>query len=110
MFGSDWEGVLFNKRSGNINIQNTFVGNIDHDQNLSGLIPRSIYELFKEVGQERNKSKEFAVYCSFLQVYNEKIFDLLTVIIVFLINVNFYRISLPQKHSTFVKIKWMACM
>lgn len=62
------------------NIQNTYIGDLDEDKNLSGLIPRTIHELFREIQKEENRAQNFAVYCSFLQIYNEKIFDLLTVL------------------------------
>lgn len=79
MFGSDWENVLF-KNNGNVaNIQNTFIGDLDFDGNHTGLIPRSIHRLFNEIQNEENKSQNFVVYCSFLQIYNEKVFDLLSV-------------------------------
>ena len=39
-----------------------------------GIIPRSIYELFSQI---RSTQANVTVYCSFVQIYNEKIFDLL---------------------------------
>lgn len=80
MFGSDWENVMF-RNQGSRKSQNTFInGDLVADTNFSGLIPRTIFSLFKEIQKEENKSQSFVVYCSFLQIYNEKIFDLLTVI------------------------------
>lgn len=41
----------------------------------SGVIPRAIEQVFA-----RAKSEKAAIFCSFLQIYNEKIYDLLQVI------------------------------
>ncbi|TMW65199.1 hypothetical protein Poli38472_009366 [Pythium oligandrum] len=40
-----------------------------------GLIPRVIFKLFEHIA--RSSSREFVVKCSFLQIYNEQILDLL---------------------------------
>jgi GTP-sensing pleiotropic transcriptional regulator CodY len=40
-----------------------------------GIIPRAIDQIFKQAGG----SKSVGVFCSFLQIYNEKIYDLLQV-------------------------------
>lgn len=43
-----------------------------------GLVPRSIHLLFDLIKQQTNlQKKKFTVYCSYLQIYKEKIFDLL---------------------------------
>ena len=39
-----------------------------------GIIPRSISELY---GTIRNQNIKLTIYCSFLQIYNEKLYDLL---------------------------------
>lgn len=42
------------------------------------MIPRSINYLFEKIAVESNRThRKYIVYCSFLQIYNEKIFDLL---------------------------------
>lgn len=79
MFGSDWENVMFANQGNIVNIQNTYIGDLEDDRNFSGLIPRSIHRLFEEIQTEENAPQRFVVYCSFLQIYNEKIFDLLNV-------------------------------
>lgn len=107
MFGSDWENVMFRNQGGPRKIQNTFInGDLVADTNFSGLIPRTIFSLFKEIQKDENKSQSFVVYCSFLQIYNEKIFDLLTVINVWLIALTFYRTRMPQIRWTLERIKW----
>lgn len=40
----------------------------------AGVIPRFIQDLFKTISQQGHK---MTIYCSFLQIYNEKLFDLL---------------------------------
>ncbi len=43
-----------------------------------GVTFRSIQELFDQIrAKNRGKRKHYRVYCSFLQIYNEKIYDLL---------------------------------
>lgn len=43
-----------------------------------GVVPRSVRLLFDLVKQESNQGrKRYSVYCSYLQVYKEKIYDLL---------------------------------
>jgi len=79
MFGSDWENVVVRAQGNIVNLQNTYIGDIDEDENFSGLIPRSIHALFKEIQTPENAPQKFVIYCSFLQIYNEKIYDLLTV-------------------------------
>lgn len=50
---------------------------IETGQN-EGIVPRSVHLLFDYIKQESNLgTKRFTVHCSYLQVYKEKIFDLL---------------------------------
>ena len=43
-----------------------------------GLVPRAVYALFDEIRKQSGSGKKrFIVYCSFLQIYKEKIYDLL---------------------------------
>ena len=58
MFGSNWEESL--QRA-----------NIGDQGEKHGVIPRAIYRLFEE------SLEGFSVYCSFIQIYNEKLYDLL---------------------------------
>lgn len=46
------------------------------DGNNKGLIPRSISLLFNHIEKASNKI-EFSIKCSFLEIYNEKLYDLL---------------------------------
>jgi kinesin family protein 11 len=64
MFGSDWTGKMDHNR-------NDFYFNPFDDNN--GLVPRAINHIFSLL------DKNSTVYCSFLQIYNEKLIDLLEV-------------------------------
>ena len=89
MFGPHWDDNSGSR-------QNTlgglrFDGNIDRfleEKAMLGIIPRSIEQIFYDLEKrieakilagesEHVASSEFTVYCSFLQIYNEKLFDLL---------------------------------
>ena len=80
MFGPHWDDNPHGR-------QNTmgglmFNGDIDRyydDKAKLGIIPRSIEQVFAslEVMTRDQPEREFTVYCSFLQIYNEKLFDLL---------------------------------
>ncbi|KAL4095662.1 hypothetical protein PRIC1_009035 [Phytophthora ramorum] len=45
-----------------------------------GVVPRSIERLFAEMEREKRATggASFSVYCSFIEIYNEKIFDILS--------------------------------
>ena len=43
-----------------------------------GIVPRSVRQIFETIKQESSLGrKKFIVYCSYLQVYKEKVYDLL---------------------------------
>ena len=43
-----------------------------------GLIPRTIRQMFNLIKKEEiSEGKNYTVYCSFIQIYNERIYDLL---------------------------------
>lgn len=46
-----------------------------------GITQRSIFELYGQLGElrktERTSGRHYQVFCSYLQIYNEKVFDLL---------------------------------
>ncbi|KAL4463423.1 hypothetical protein ABPG72_006745 [Tetrahymena utriculariae] len=77
MFGSDWEKMT--SKPDRVQKQHTFFEQLDTDDNFAGIIPRTIYYLFNSVEQKKkeNSNLNIQIYCSFLQIYNEKIFDLL---------------------------------
>ncbi|CAD8103063.1 unnamed protein product [Paramecium sonneborni] len=69
MFGSDWEQQI--QMNFGINHQSTYCTDLKNDISFAGIIPRVIFGLFENLPQN------FYIYCSFLQIYNEKIYDLL---------------------------------
>lgn len=88
IFGSDWtsnEGLETYPSIKRVK------NNTPHDENFvqkdftinpfsegNGLIPRMINQIFNQIGKVFKKVKnKNSVYCSFLQIYNEKIYDLL---------------------------------
>lgn len=77
MFGSDWSNIVRRETSSEERKQEqtTFLRSIEQDENYGGVIPRSIYLLFDRLIQKRRKF--IKVYCSFLQIYNENMADLL---------------------------------
>jgi hypothetical protein len=77
MFGSDWEQLVCEMQINRTNMQTTYVENVKDDRYFSGLIPRMIFDIFREIDTQDKKADSFAVYCCFLQIYNEKVYDLL---------------------------------
>ena len=57
--------------------QGQFIPQIDsaEEENL-GIIPRMINDVFAQK-QKKSKGRHISIYCSFLQIYNERVFDLL---------------------------------
>lgn len=80
MFGADWDTII-NKnlallKGESSTQQKTFFQEPEKDLLYAGLIPRIVCEVFnllKNQGIEDN----FNIFCTFMQIYNEKIFDLL---------------------------------
>ena len=76
MFGNDWTYNLnknkFNFDEFNFLIDKNFIVNPFNNNN--GIIPRLIIELFNIVNQENSNVK---ISCSYIQIYNERIYDLL---------------------------------
>lgn len=52
-----------------------------HSSENIGITQRCIYELYSQLAElrktERSSGRHYQVFCSFLQIYNEKVFDLL---------------------------------
>jgi hypothetical protein len=68
MFGSEWTGNRdFEAKD--------FIFNPFATDN--GLVPRTINHIFSEIQESKNST----VSCSYIQIYNEKIYDLLDVIV-----------------------------
>jgi hypothetical protein len=48
-----------------------------YDQMEQGMIPRAIKQVFSQIEMlYKTTNLEFTVFCSFIQIYNEKLFDL----------------------------------
>lgn len=75
MFGSDWNNIIKEGGEGGRTLQSTFIRSIEQDENHAGLIPRCIYLLFDRLIAKRRR--HIKIYCSFLQLYNEQLSDLL---------------------------------
>ena len=82
MFGAEW---TFNFLNNNLNrkiIKDEFNFLIDKDfildpfSSTNGIIPRIIFELFDIINKEK-KNEKIKISCSYIQVYNERIYDLL---------------------------------
>lgn len=76
MFGPNWEESLrsdMSKPKPSTNI------NYAEQSEKHGIIPRAVYKLFSETLGENVSvaSQEYTIYCSFVQIYNEKLYDLL---------------------------------
>ena len=56
---------------------------MEKDDNYAGIIPRTIFELFNLINENNNNEfmEKVVVFVSFLEIYNEKIYDLLGVFI-----------------------------
>jgi hypothetical protein len=47
----------------------------EREASSMGLIPRAIFEIFELA--EKEEIIDYSVYCSFVQIYNENLFDML---------------------------------
>ena len=78
MFGKDWTSkvkALARKMHEWIKTEEQYHG--DEYLDDLGLIPRSIQEVFYYCASQSIDSNKVKIYLSFLQIYNEKIYDLL---------------------------------
>ena len=69
-----YNGTIFAYGQTGCGKTHSMVGKLD-DQHLHGLIPRSFTHVLKAAGDAT--SKEFLIRCSFMEIYNEEIHDLL---------------------------------
>eukprot|EP01038_Epipyxis_sp_PR26KG_P006473 gene6473-8903_t len=92
MYGQGWDELnatslsnnnqpLFDDNNDdNTNDNNVISSSQNNDEELLGIIPRSIADLFSTLDERttlRSKSFDFSVHCQIMQIYNEKIYDLL---------------------------------
>mmetsp|Transcript_10696 Transcript_10696/g.10809 ORF Transcript_10696/g.10809 Transcript_10696/m.10809 type:complete len:126 (-) Transcript_10696:2073-2450(-) len=52
------------------------IGSIESEQG-KGIMPKAFNHVFEIAGSSQNKDKQFLVRCSFIEIYNEEIRDLL---------------------------------
>jgi hypothetical protein len=72
MFGTGWEGNHLDAKNRS---RNSYM---QDDPLAYGIIPRSVTDIFTTAAAEKiEKQMDFTILCSFLQIYNEKIYDLL---------------------------------
>eukprot|EP01083_Nonionella_stella_P230912 815847_1 len=57
---------------------NTLDSQTESESPIDGIIPRAIRHLFKLIGDEASKQRTFKVSCSFCQIYQENVYDLLS--------------------------------
>ena len=79
MFGKDWEIKVKNTAYKTLECMKRGEQYDEEESDLHdlGLIPRSIQEVFYYIINQNIDSSKINVYLSFLQIYNEKIYDLL---------------------------------
>lgn len=86
MFGSNWEDVLRNGMMQSIRYRfytSFSISPIPQAQGIlqtekHGIIPRTIYKVFHDLSNGNgNQLADYTVTCTFLQIYNEKLYDLL---------------------------------
>lgn len=71
-----YNGTIFAYGQTGCGKTHSMVGKLDQ-QHLHGLIPRSFTHVLK-VAAECQDSKQFLVRCSFIEIYNEEVHDLLS--------------------------------
>lgn len=77
MFGPNWEESLRANMASSYQRMSLPDSSFYVEQTEKhGVIPRTIYKLFESLATEKSLAN-YAIYCSFMQIYNEKLFDLL---------------------------------
>jgi len=89
MFGSDWtniekfDSVSISKiKKDNQSLEEEVFNyneiNINPFSEDNGIIPRALNHIFAEIEIKNLKKKSFSIFVTYMQIYNEKIYDLLT--------------------------------
>ena len=69
-----YNGTIFAYGQTGCGKTHSMVGKVE-DEELQGIIPRSFGHILKTISE--TKSKEFLIRCSFIEIYNEEVRDLL---------------------------------
>jgi len=78
MFGAQWNSLVSSQNKNNSQRGlDSYLEEIANDCNYSGIIPRTLHLLFQY--REQHPESECKVSCSFFEIFNERIFDLLVV-------------------------------
>ena len=51
---------------------------VSHDKDLRGIIPNCFAHIFGCIDSNSEDGKKYLVRCSYLEIYNEEVYDLLT--------------------------------
>jgi len=81
IFGKEWTTSSIVSNTNNTLNTDKQAFTINPDSEYNGVIPRTIQSVFKYIEKQKRISSQsnFTVMCSYLQIYNEKIYDLLNV-------------------------------
>lgn len=79
MFGPNWEDSLRTSIASSYQRMSIPDSSFYVEQaEKHGIIPRTIYKLFTELMENNAQTaSDYTIYCSFMQIYNEKLYDLL---------------------------------
>ena len=58
----------------------TMIGNIE-DESMKGIMPKSFTHIFSAINSGNKAGIQFLIRCSFIEIYNEEIRDLLSKVI-----------------------------
>jgi hypothetical protein len=72
-----YNGTIFTYGQSGSGKTHTMYGQDIWDDELKGIIPRSIEHLFRYIESQKNKHIKFELKCSILEVYKENLYDLL---------------------------------
>ena len=80
IFGKEWTSDIVNSNSGSI-VKEKIYFNINPESEYNGVIPRTIQSVFSYIERQKRIAIQdsYSVVCSYLQIYNERIYDLLNV-------------------------------
>lgn len=71
-----YEGTVFAYGQTGTGKTHTMEGDLDHPENF-GVIPRAAMAIFEELNREEMGYEDYKVSCSYLEIYNEELCDLL---------------------------------